>query len=87
MYESLFRSPAKKLVEAVGRGMKSSEAAQLFGVSLSFIKRNASMVPSIVNSAQGRRQCRYDEGCAPLPDQSPRKCRNLPTVHQGQRIA
>jgi len=45
--------------------------AYLFKVSLSSIKRYARMIPFIVNSRQGQPTCRGDEGCAPLPDQSP----------------
>jgi transposase len=39
----------RKLEEAVGRGMKGSEAAYLFGVSFSSVKRYARMVPPVVN--------------------------------------
>ena len=49
--------------------------------------RYARMVLSTVSSGQGRPPCRCDEGCVSLPDQSPHRCRNLPTVHPGQRIA
>jgi transposase len=43
----------KNITEAVGRGMKRSEAANPFGVSLSSIKRYARMISSIFNSGQG----------------------------------
>src|SRR5215213_7635298 len=54
--------------------------------------RYARMVLSTVSSGhsshkRGRPPCRCDEGCVSLPDQSPHRCRNLPTVHPGQRIA
>jgi hypothetical protein len=39
----------KKIIEAVGRKMKMSEATYLFGVSLSSVKCYARMVPSIFN--------------------------------------
>jgi hypothetical protein len=59
----------------------------LFGVSFSSVKRYASIVPSIVNLGQGRLTCTDDEGCAPLPDQSPLQCKNPPMVHLDLGIA
>jgi hypothetical protein len=59
MYEGLFRRPAKKLVEAVGRGMKSSEAAHLFRASLSSIKHYARGW-SLLSSTQGKDDRRVD---------------------------
>src|SRR5215218_6577929 len=63
------------------------EVAYLFGVSFSSAKRYASMVPSIVNLGQGQPTCTDDEGCAPLPDQSPLQCKTRPMVHLDLRIA
>src|SRR5215211_3678824 len=60
--------------------------AHLFKVSLSSIKRYARMVPFIVNSGQGQPPCRGDEGCAPLPDQSPLWCKTQPMARPAQRI-
>src|SRR3712207_8100141 len=42
-YTTLFRSP-KKIVEALRRGTSKGEAARLFGVSLSPLKRYAKML-------------------------------------------
>jgi transposase len=50
MPESPFMENLRKMaVEAVGRQLNRSEAAYLFGVSFSSVKRYASMAPSIVN--------------------------------------
>jgi hypothetical protein len=61
--------------------------AHLFKVSLSSVKRYARMVPFIVNSRQARPTCRGDEGCAPLPDQSPLWCKTQPMARPAQQIA
>jgi hypothetical protein len=61
--------------------------AHLFKVSLSSIKRYATMVPFIVNLGQGRPTCTDDEDCAPPPDQSPLWCKTQPMARPAQQIA
>src|SRR5215216_1474195 len=42
---------------------------------------------SIVNSGQGQQTCTDDEGCAPLPDQSPLHSKTRPMEHPDLMIA
>ena len=61
----------KKIVAAVQRGMSKSEAARLFGVSLSSVKRYAGMASSGESLAPKKRP-----GRAPKVDQSTERLLN-----------
>ena len=66
---------------------EKGEAAHLFRVSLSVIKRYARMVPSIVNLGQGQPTSRDEGRCASLPGPTPSlQCKNPPMAHPGQQI-
>src|ERR687898_1431725 len=68
----LWKSCAQKDSRSRRARDEKGEAAHLFGISLSSVKRYARAWSTyVVNLGQGQPTCRDDEGCAPPPDRSP----------------
>src|ERR671910_3655238 len=84
----LWKSCAQKDSRSRRARDEKGEAAHLFGISLSSVKRYARAWSTyVVNLGQGQPTCRDDEGCAPPPDRSPPKCNNPPMARPRQQIA
>ena len=81
----------RKVVEVVLRGMPKAEAARTFGIGhcsvCSFSEPDNSLNASIVNLGREQPPCSCDSSCAPLPDRSPRRCKNPPMAPPDQPIA